>query len=255
MDWILLILGISVLFLIIVIYKSVFVSAGQVGENAVAKRLRRLPKKEYFVINDLLLQKMNGRTTQIDHVVVSPYGIFVIETKNISGYIYGSEYSKTWTRHWQGFARGGYYTSNELSFDNPVLQNGAHVKALYEVLKQYDIRFVSIVAFSPDAELKVMVQGVDVVCWPKIVDVIERYKEPCITINQAKNIFNILQTINITDKTARKQHVIDVQNIKTTYYQKTTSIVPNSITYRHKPLRGKESTAAWAELNNIYKNQ
>ena len=58
-------------------------SAGDSGEFTVARQLRRLPDK-YRVINDLLLPAGKGHTTQIDHVVVSPFGIFVIETKNIS---------------------------------------------------------------------------------------------------------------------------------------------------------------------------
>ena len=254
MDLFTLIFGIFVLFLIIVIlYRRVFVTAGQVGEKAVARRLRWLPKKEYFIINDLLFKRKNGHTTQIDHVVVSPYGIFVIETKNISGYVYGSEYSKTWTRHWQGFTRGGHYTTNELSFDNPVLQNGAHVKALYDELKQYHVKFVPIVAFSPEAELKISVQGVDVVYWSQIVEVIKRYKEPTISIEQAREIFNLLQSINIIDKKSRRQHVIDARNNKTSYNQNTPPSSP--ITYRHGPLKGKESAETWAELNRMYNNQ
>ena len=42
--------------------------------------LSLLPKKDYLVINDLLLQS-GGHSTQIDHVVVSVFGVFVIETK------------------------------------------------------------------------------------------------------------------------------------------------------------------------------
>ena len=84
--------------ILILFRKQIFATAGEKGEMAVAIRLSNLPKNDYFVINDLLFRRQNGRTSQIDHVVVSRYGIFVIETKNISGYIYGGEYSQTWTR-------------------------------------------------------------------------------------------------------------------------------------------------------------
>lgn len=167
--------------ILILFRKQIFATAGEKGEMAVAIRLSNLPKNDYFVINDLLFRRQNGRTSQIDHVVVSRYGIFVIETKNISGYIYGGEYSQTWTRFWQGYARGGRYQKDVIAFDNPVLQNGAHVKALYEELKQYSVLYVPIVAFSPKAELRVDVKGVPVVYWNQIGDVIKRYKEPCIT--------------------------------------------------------------------------
>lgn len=255
MDLFLLILGISILILVIAIYRRVFVTAGQVGENAVARRLRRLPKKEYFVINDLLLRRKNGRTTQIDHVVVSPYGVFVIETKNISGYIYGSEYSKTWTRHWRGFAKGGHYTSNELSFDNPVLQNGAHVKALYDVLRQYNIRLIPIIAFSPEAVLKVNVQSVSVVYWPQILKEIKKYTEQHISVEQAEIIYYFLLALNINDKESRKQHAIEAQNNKMAYYQNKNNSSSIPFTYDHRPLEGKESDEAWAELNRLYNNK
>ena len=73
-------------------------SAGDSGEFAVARQLRRLSDK-YLVINDLMFNSGKGRTMQIDHVVVSPYGIFVIETKNISGKIYGNTNAQHWKRY------------------------------------------------------------------------------------------------------------------------------------------------------------
>ena len=56
---------------------------GAVGERRVARILNRLPKTEYKVLHDVMLSVPNDCTTQIDHVIISMYGIFVIETKNI----------------------------------------------------------------------------------------------------------------------------------------------------------------------------
>ena len=64
---------------------------GWFGEKTVAIILSTLPQKQYQVINNVMLRKKSGKTTQIDHVVISPYGIFVLETKNYRGYITGSE--------------------------------------------------------------------------------------------------------------------------------------------------------------------
>jgi len=230
-------------------------TAGEEGEYYVARHLRRLDSSKYFVINDLLLRKKNGRTTQIDHVVVSPYGVFVIETKNISGHIYGSEYSKTWTRHWHGFARGGRYMSNELTFDNPILQNGAHVKALYDELRQYNVRLIPIIAFSPEAELKVDVQSVAVVYWHQITKEIRKYTEQYISVEQADTIYQFLLALNIKDKESRKQHAIEAQNNKTTYYQNMNSYPTRPITYNHGSLDEEESAEAWNELNRMYNNK
>ena len=61
---------------------------GNAGEMVVSNFLMKLDKEKYFVLNDITL-KLNGFTSQIDHIVVSCYGIFVIETKNWKGSIYG----------------------------------------------------------------------------------------------------------------------------------------------------------------------
>ena len=54
-------------------------------------------KKGYYLFNDLTLETPD-ETTQIDHVIISRFGIFVIETKNFTGWIFGSENQKQWTK-------------------------------------------------------------------------------------------------------------------------------------------------------------
>jgi len=70
---------------------------GFFGEKSVAFQLSRLDPSKYKVINNIILQS-GEKTTQIDHVVVSNYGIFVIETKNYNGWILGDEYADYWTQ-------------------------------------------------------------------------------------------------------------------------------------------------------------
>ena len=74
---------------------------GRRGEKHVASILRRLPNSKYKVINNLLLN-YRGHTSEIDHVVISPYAIFVIETKSYTGLIYGNERSEYWTKNVYG---------------------------------------------------------------------------------------------------------------------------------------------------------
>lgn len=208
---------IAIVFIAFAIYRRLTYSAGDVGEKAVARRLRWLPKDRYFVINDLMIEKRNGHTSQIDHVVVSPYGIFVIETKNISGYVYGSEYSQEWKRYWKGYRRGGRYGEDELMFDNPVLQNGAHVKALMEHLQNYSPKFIPIVAFSPQATLKVDVQGVDVIYWTELKSVVKSYREEVMSVEKAQEIYQLLLSMNIKDKARRQEHAERAERNKRYY--------------------------------------
>jgi restriction system protein len=56
-----------------------------------------LPKDEYHLIKNVTLPTDDG-TTQIDHIIVSRYGVFVIETKNMKGWIFGSANQRTWTQ-------------------------------------------------------------------------------------------------------------------------------------------------------------
>ena len=178
----------------LIIYRLV-TSAGDMGEHVVARRLRWLPRGQYFIINDLMLAKNNGNTTQIDHVVVSPYGIFVIETKNIYGYIHGVDRSKTWCSLWR---------NRDLEFDNPVLQNNAHINALAEKIGKYD--FISIIAFSNNATLQTTVYDAYVMYWSQIRRFIRQFKEPLMTVEEAEKVYRRLLALNIKDKDTRKQH-------------------------------------------------
>ena len=118
-------------------------SKGKEGERQVAKYLSNLPSKKYIVLNNILLQN-NYHSTQIDHIVFSVYGIFVIETKNYSGIIRGKENSENWTKETYG---------NKFPFRNPILQNKAHIKALQRILSIRDERkIIPIVTFSRRAK-------------------------------------------------------------------------------------------------------
>ena len=84
------------------IYNSIITDSGKVDKKTYDKKwseiqsiLLKLDKTKYKVINNIMLQVRN-KMTQIDHVVVSNYGIFVIETKNYKGWIIGNEFDDNW---------------------------------------------------------------------------------------------------------------------------------------------------------------
>ena len=218
MDILTIILAVCAAIIIWRIVRRLVVSAGDVGEHAVARKLRWLPSDQYFVINDLMFTRGNGNTTQIDHVVVSPYRIFVIETKNIYGYIHGSDNSKLWRSCWR---------NRDLAFDNPVLQNEAHIKALAEQLKISNDKFMSIVAFSPNADLQTSVNDTYVVYWSQVRKLIRRYKEPIMTVEEAEKIYDYLSAINITDKEERKQHAARAKINRNNYEIRSQEAVEN----------------------------
>ena len=90
-------IGLIVISFIIAVTKSKL--KGKAGEVTINHFLKKLDSNEYIIINDFILPNDgNTKTTQIDHAVISLYGIFSIETKNYKGQIYGNTYSKQWTQ-------------------------------------------------------------------------------------------------------------------------------------------------------------
>ena len=88
-----------------------------------------LDNNEYHLIKNVTLPtfidgKKHG-TTQIDHIIVSKYGIFVVETKNMKGWIFDSENQKQWTQQ---------IFKHKSKFQNPLHQNYKHVKTLEDLL-------------------------------------------------------------------------------------------------------------------------
>ena len=126
---------------------------GNIGESRTAHYLHKLSTDTYTVFNDIIVSDIEGRTTQIDHIVVSRYGIFVVETKCYKGWIFGNEKSRTWTQSlWTG--RRWYATSEKHKFQNPIRQNWRHIYVLAERLRLPRKVFFNVVVFSGDAEFK-----------------------------------------------------------------------------------------------------
>lgn len=201
---------------------------GDRGEYAVMRQLRRLSDEQYFVINDLLFRKSNGATIQIDHIVVSPYGVFVIETKNISGYIYGTENANQWLRRWKGYAPGGFYKENELSFDNPLRQNDIHIEALSDRLGAgMQIPYYSIIAFSPEATLRVKTDKQNIIYWSEIRNYIRQYDKAIMSIEEAKNIYENIVALNIANSEVRSQHAESANARKEYHKEQTKNAIMN----------------------------
>lgn len=122
---------------------------GRIGEWRVHFALKRaLPASHYTVFHDVTLRSGpadNGPTTRIDHVVVSPYGVFVIETQHCSGLIFGSEGETQWSR---------MRFRSKQQFRNPLHQNQGHVRALQELSGLDAACFHPLVVFTGRAEFK-----------------------------------------------------------------------------------------------------
>lgn len=117
---------------------------GWAGEKRVKNVTLQLDPDYYTIFHDVTLPTPTG-TTQIDHIIVSTFGVFVVETKNYSGWIFGSEKSSYWTQ---------VIYKNKNKFQNPLRQNYKHIKTLKELTQlPYNI-FHSVIVFAGDATFK-----------------------------------------------------------------------------------------------------
>lgn len=131
-------------FILIFILKTAWFK-GVFGEFLVNVLLSRsLPSKQYILIKDVTLLTEEG-STQIDHIVVSQFGVFVIETKNMKGWIFGNAKQKKWTQIIHK------YTGK---FQNPLHQNYKHTQTLSRCLAIPNAQIYSVIVFIGDSTFK-----------------------------------------------------------------------------------------------------
>ena len=110
------------------------IKKGEEGENLVASILDK-DTKYHRLINNLVLLGDNGVSHQIDHILIRPNGVFVVETKNYYGLIEGKEEDSFWTRSY--FVKGKV---KKATFHNPLKQNQSHIRAIKKIIgKDYPI--------------------------------------------------------------------------------------------------------------------
>ena len=169
---------------------------GKIGENKVRLDLYRLPENEYLILHDVMLRNDNNVTAQIDHLIFSKYGIFVIETKNYSGFITGESKDNKWIR---------YVGENMDYINNPVHQNNTHVRFLKRLLNLSEDVFIPLVCIYGNCKLEV--DWDKTVKFKYLVDRIGFFKE--IKLLNYREIYEKVKEMNIQDNIVKRQHVID----------------------------------------------
>ena len=182
---------------------------GAIGESNVARILKGLHGKEFRVFNDVILSTRYG-STQIDHIVISTYGIFVIETKNYSGWIHGGEKSEYWT---QTFYR------KKTKFRNPVKQNWSHILALKEVLSDsIPVTYHPIVVFTGNAELKNVYSDVPVIYRQQLIETIKNIcTTPSLSLEVVDFYADILHKIIKQNTITQRDHI---RHVKRTIHER-----------------------------------
>lgn len=179
------------------------VGKGMIGELFVALVARfRLNRNTYHRLHNVTVPSRGG-TTQIDHVIVSRFGIFVIETKNMKGWIFGRQHDATWTQQ---------IFKHRQKFLNPLRQNYKHTQALMELLGVPQDTVHSVIAFVGQAELKTELPS-NVTVGPGFVNHVLSFTNPVFSDAEVASLLGCLKAGRLppTLKTQRA-HVQGLQN-------------------------------------------
>ena len=192
---------------------------GKEGELHVHNILAQLPEG-YTILDDVMLKTGSG-TTQIDHVVVSRYGVFAIETKNYRGDIYGNDDCQQWTqviltdvtymKKW--YKTYTYVTKNH--FYNPVKQSVSHANAIKRTLSAWpNLKVVPIVVFAGSAVLQNVTTQYHVVYDDQLLATIRNYNYSYLSDADVAQVVDCLTQKNVRDQVDDRTHVSNVYAAK-----------------------------------------
>lgn len=193
------------------IKQSEDVFSGRLGEGLSEMELYRVNDtgRRGISIRNIYVPKSSGEITEVDLVYVTTKGIFVIESKNYSGWIFGDEHSQMWT--------ACYPNNQRYKFYNPIKQNNMHVKWMAKYLNMH-IPMYSITVFSDECELKkveiehaynfVIKRNELFECVCSIWD----HMEPCMTDEQVTMVANLLKGLTNVDFDIKEKHINSIQN-------------------------------------------
>ena len=157
---------------------------------------------DYHLMSHITLP-MDGGTTQIDQILVSRFGVFVIEAKHYRGWIYGSAAQRQWTQ---------VFYKAKFRFQNPLHQNRRHVNAVERQLDFLPPGAVkSLGVFTGDATIKTDVPQ-NVVYLRDVLQYIESYKEELIPIDRMHLCVGRIETARLA--ITRKTDVEHIQDLE-----------------------------------------
>jgi len=189
------------LFVLAALFKSPWFK-GVTGETMVNLAAQLfLNKNDYHLIKNITIPTEDG-TTQIDHIIVSRFGVFVVETKNMKGWIFGGERQKMWTQQ--------IYKSKH-RFQNPLHQNYKHTKTLEAALGLTPEKLISVVVFVGDGSLKTDMPA-NVIYGGGYVRFIKSHKKALLSEAEVQQVISQIAEGRL--KPSIKTHVQHAQHVK-----------------------------------------
>lgn len=190
--------------------------AGRIGEDRISKELSKFGIGRKIIRN--LIIGNNHTTTEIDCVFITECGIYVIESKNFNGWIFGNLTQQNWTQSFPNQTKNHFF--------NPILQNQGHINALRHLLNQFpEIEMISVIVFSDSANLKKIPESTNDLLIIKESDVFKiiessvennkKYKPGAtLTPDQIYRVWDYLNQYNIESFKKRDKHLENVKSKK-----------------------------------------
>ena len=192
-------------------FRNMRFNIGNYGEYLTYKKLCKYEEQGARFLFNCYLPRKKDETTEIDVMMIANSGIYVFESKNYSGWIFGSEKSRSWT---QTLPNGK--KSRKERFYNPIMQNRTHIKWLQNIIGT-DIPVYSIIVFSERCTIKKMdlvssdVKVIKRDCLQRVVKEIEKENTQKLTKDQIFQLYEQLYPYTQVDDEVKKKHI---ENIK-----------------------------------------
>ena len=197
---------------------QLYFDKGKLGEYMTYKRLRSEEQTGAKFLFNLYIPKGEGETTEIDVLMLHPKGVFVFESKNYSGWIFGSEHQRNW---YQTLPQGKGKSHKEV-FYNPIMQNRTHIKHMKALLGN-EIPMHSIITFSERCTLKkVDVQSRDIQVINRsnvqgaVATICTQFQHALLSESQIQELFDKLYPYTQVDAAVKLQHVENIEKKKET---------------------------------------
>jgi len=176
------------------------------GEARLARSLQRhFESPDYHLLNNVTLRVRDG-TTQVDHILVSRFGVFVIETKDYQGWIFGDAQSARWTQ---------VLYRRKFRFQNPLLQNFKHLRIVQEILDFLPASAIKpVVVFTGSAEFKTPIPK-GVFSKAGVIDYIKGQREELLSLNRVQFCVGRLESVRLA--LTRKTDVAHVERLRRRY--------------------------------------
>lgn len=205
--------------------------AAQLGQEGEDQAAEVLAHPGFFgprgkLLRNLYLSNPSGSTTELDLVYLTRKGIFVLESKNYSGFVYGNPWEEEWTvSRSAGTTVFGQEKREKRPFYNPIWQNDRHIHDLRAYLEEAagldeDIPFLSVILFSDRCTLaEIDPERED--CWlcslhrlRKTLRKALRHRPKCLSRREVRQLARLLEPLTQQSKKVQRQHVRQVKKIR-----------------------------------------